>query len=239
MRALIEATGPEAKAMQDFFSNAIREIEKDVLLQARGNLSKHLRIPMTKLRVRGTSGNVGKVSMDLDATFQYFDDAARGVIDANLAGEPFTFGAKVAGVARYKCQHWLEMGRRAMADAKAASAVGNMREARRLAAAAESYVEESARQFTKQADRIIINKLAAMQSRGIMVPTGTNIDLFLEKVAVLKRSGMGRFGGTGFSSAEVEEVLRRGYETTFDVLYADLEALTVELDNAIKAASKT
>ena len=299
MRALMEATGAEADAMRTFFSRAIGQIEKDTLLKARQVLSERLKIPMSKLRVKGTSGNTGKVSMDLDATFQYFDDAAgqwkdvkaalgqeafdaefykivKGyaaesddiaaafarnadmtitdmfhpeayspeyadalrVIDARRAGEAFAYGSKVANVAKYKCDHWLQLARRAAADADAASAAGKLLDAQRLAAASEAFAEESARQFTKQADRLIINKLAAMQAKGISASTSVNVDLFLEKVAVLKRSGMGRFGGMGLTSGEVDAVLKGGYKTGLDVLYVELETLTVELDNAIKASAK-
>ena len=299
MRALMEATGAEADAMRSFFSRAIGQIEKDALLKARTVLSERLKIPMDKLRVKGTSGNTGKVSMDLDATFQYFDDAAgqwkdvkaalgqeafdaefykivKGyaaesddiaaafarnadmtitdmfhpeayspeyadalrVIDATRAGEAFAYGSKVANVAKYKCDHWLQLARRAAADADAASAAGKLLDAQRLAAASEAFAEESARQFTKQADRLIINKIAAMQAKGIKASTSVNVDAFLEKVAVLKRSGMGRFGGTGLTSGEVDAVLKNGYQTGLDALYGELETLTVELDNAIKAAAK-
>ena len=166
-----------------------------------------------------------------------YRDALR-VIDKNLAGEAFTYGSKVANVAKYKCTHWLQLARNASSQAKAAQAAGKLVDAQGLAAASEAFAEESARQFTKQADRLIINKLAAMQAKGIKVPSGLNLDLFLEKVAVLKRSGMGRYGGTGLTSGEVDAVLKEGYKTGLDALYAELETLTVELDNAIKAAAK-
>ena len=154
---------------------------------------------------------------------------------------------EVGRAAKYKCEHWMDRAEAAMAEgtslAKKAAAAGGQAE-RVLAhweaaakfAKAEACIEESIRQFTKQSDRLIINKLAAMRAAGIAERSGVNIKAFLEKVALLKQSGLERFGGRGLSTAEVEVVLRDKYSTTLRQLYADLEKLTVDLDEAIGLA---
>ncbi|MBQ6585442.1 MAG: hypothetical protein IJH83_01375 [Coriobacteriales bacterium] len=304
MRALMEATGPEADTLRAFYSRMMGEIEEAALLKARASISMSRKIPMNKLRVKSTSGNLTgdvaagkKVSMDMDATFQYFDDIkgewvdldarigqeafdsefykickgyaaesdevaaafsrnadmtitdmwhpeayspeyedALRVVDKSRAGEAFAHPDRVANVAEYKCTHWLTKAKLAQAEAGAQKLAGNVGEAQRLAAASEAFAEEGARQFTKQADRLIINKIAAMRSGGIPMPAGVDINTFLRKVAVLKRSGMGRFGGRGLTSAEVDTILRDGFGTTVEQLYHELNTLTLQLDNAIRAA---
>ena len=175
-----------------------------------------------------------------EAYSKVYADALR-VVNARRAGEAFEYGETVAKVARYKCEHWLKLGRSAADEALAAMKAGDLREAEKLFAAAEAFTEEGTRQFTKQADRLIVNKIVAMQANGVQagrVVNGVDIDVFMEKVAVLKRSGAGYFGGTGLTTAEADAVLMKGFGSTLDDVYRDLEALTLGLDDTIKAAER-
>lgn len=314
MRAMMEATGAEADALRATYNAVMSEIKKGALLKSRQALVSRLnrtvfkgkpKITMEEIRVKGTSGNASadivagkKVPMDMDATFEFWDEAAKKwkdvrsavgqeifdaefyklckgyagsvddmanfaknadmtitdmfhpeayspeyadalrVVNASRAGEAFTYGAKVASVAENKCTHWLSWAKKAASEADVYKAARNTIEAQKYAAASEAFVEESARQFTKQTDRIIINKVMAMEARGIAINTSVDLGKFLEKYAVLNRSGLGRFGGTGLTSGEIEAVLKKGYGCTLESLYHDLNTLTVELDNLIKAADE-
>ena len=316
MRAMMEATGPEADAVKAFFSRSIKEIEEKALHMSRVKLVDELRalghkgITFDKIRVKGTSGNApGKVSMDLDATFQYLDDAtgqwvdvksaigqetfnrefykvAKGfsaesddvagafarqadmtitdawhpeayspdyqdalrVIDKTRAGEAFTHAEQVGKVAEYKVDHWLDLAKRARADAdaaykasRAAEAAGDaklamqkLKDAQKLASAAESFSEEGARQLTKQADRLIINKVLQMEADGLLI--SADVSKFIKKVTVVKRSGLGNYGGMGCTAGEIDVVLESGYGSSVEQLARELNELTVKLSNQIKAA---
>lgn len=305
MRTMLEAGDKEVIA---FFNEIMGDIEKKAIQKAREALYSRFggKVPMDKIRVKGTSGNVAadviagrKLPMDLDVTFEYWDDVAGAykdvkaalgqecfdaefykickgyaaesddvarlfarnadmtvtdafhaeaysaeyrdalrVIDKNLAGERFTNAKQVGKVAEYKCVEWLQLSKRALADSRTARAAGKIVDAQGLAALSEAYAEEAVRQFTKQADRLVVNRLSYLYSKGITPSTSVNIDSFLSKVAVLKRSGMGRFGGTGLTAGEIDAVLEGGFQTNVETLYHELNVLTVELDNALNAVAK-
>ena len=70
------------------------------------------------------------------------------------------------------------------------------------------------------------------------VVNGVDIDSFLEKVALLKQSGLGRFGFRNISPGEADGILRQSYGTTLEQLYMDIEALTKGLNDILRNAPK-
>ena len=212
--------------------------------------------------VKGTLGNreaMKKLARDADMTITdlyhpeaystEYDDVMK-IVNANRAGEAYVHGEQVAEAARYKCDHWLKLAREAAGKAAAIkqAAGGNLargsKEYQKYIAYlgnSSAFAEESARQFTKQADRLIVNRLAAMEVGGVgygAVVNGVDIDSFLEKVALLKQSGLGRFGFRNISPGEADGILRQSYGTTLEQLYMDIEALTKGLNDILRNAPK-
>ena len=166
-------------------------------------------------------------------------DDVMPIIDKSRAGEALVHDEVVAKVAKFKCEHWLKLGQKAAAEAETAWAAGDVKLAEVLFARSEAFAEEGVRQFTKQADRLVVNRIIAMNAKGVPARTSVNVDAFLEKVAVLKRSGTGYFGGTGLTNAEADAVLWEAYGCTFEDVFRDLETLTLELNESIRAAERT
>ena len=138
-------------------------------------------------------------------------------------------------MAEYKCTEWFDLAKRALADSRAARVAGDISKAQGLAAFSEACAEEAMRQFTKQADRIVMSRLSYLYSKGIRPSTSVNLEAVLSTLAVLKRAGKGRFGGTGLTPGEIDAVLEGGFQTNVQELYHELNVLTVELNNALDA----
>lgn len=294
MRALMEETGPLANLVRANHSSVMADIQGKALHMARVSLADKLKVPLSKIRAKTTSGNltadikVGKsLSMDMDASFevlidgkwvyvkeslgqQHFDKAffkiARGydavddavaamhskahdlsivgspgvqsygtyadalrVIKAERAGEAFDDVQRVVKTVEYKNEEWLELARNARADAKAALAQGRVKEAQWLSEAAESFVEEGCRSFTKQTNRTVVNKLIALEKSGVKVDTGN----FLVKAKVIEQSGIGKNGGTGLTTAEVEVTLENGFNTTLEGVFGELGPMIKKLNHLL------
>lgn len=294
MRALMEETGPLANLVRANHSSVMADIQGKALHMARVSLADKLKVPLSKIRIKTTSGNLaadiraGKsLSMDMDASFevlidgkwvyvkeslgqQHFDKAffkiARGydavddavaamhskahdlsivdgagvqsygtyadalrVIKAERAGEAFDDVQRVVKTVEYKNEEWLELARNARADAKAALAQGRVKEAQWLSEAAESFVEEGCRSFTKQTNRAVVNKLIALEKSGVKVDTGN----FLVKAKVIERSGIGKNGGTGLTTAEVEVTLENGFNTTLEGVFGELGPMIKKLNHLL------
>lgn len=162
-----------------------------------------------------------------------YEDAMR-VVNASRAGEALDNPELVGQVAEYKCSEWLTLARQASEQAKALSKAGDAKAAQWLASRSEAFIEESCRSFTKQADRIVTEKLLALRSRGIEL--GADIQPFLNKMEVLRNSGLGKAGGMGATSAEVEGILRTRFGSSLSETYHELNELTVRLDGMLRGA---
>ena len=90
-------------------------------------------------------------------------------------------------------------------------------------------VEEGIRQYTKQAERIIIKKLAAMEAEQIIVRSAVNMEAFFGKVALLKRCGF------DLTPAQTEYALKSRYGCTLKEAFAELGVYTKDLSDSIKA----
>lgn len=157
-----------------------------------------------------------------------YADALR-VIKAERAGEASDDVQCVVKTVEYKNEEWLELARNARADAKAVLAQGRVKEAQWLSEAAESFVEEGCRSFTKQANRTVVNKLIALEKSGVKVDTGN----FLVKTKVIEQSGIGKNGGTGLTTAEVEVTLENGFNTTLEGVFGELGPMIKKLNHLL------
>lgn len=158
-----------------------------------------------------------------------YEDAMR-VIQAARAGEAFDDPLRVAQTAEYKCDEWLELAKNARADAARELARGNLGLAEKLASQAESFIEEGCRSFSKQAQRLVNNKLLALQAKGVKVDMGN----FLVEAEVIAKSGIGKAGGTGLTAAEVEVVLDQGLGTSLGKVFHKLGEWTIKLDGFLR-----
>lgn len=158
-----------------------------------------------------------------------YDDAMR-VVKASRAGEAFDDPLRVAQTAQYKCDEWLEMAERANRDASRALARGDFELAQELSSCAESFTEEGCRSFSKQAERLVNNRLYALQAKGVKVDMGS----FLKKAEVIRQSGLGKAGGTGLTTPEVEVVLKEGLGTSLKEAFHELGEWIVKLDAFIR-----
>ena len=159
------------------------------------------------------------------------------ILNESRAGEAFTQAREVAKAVEYKCMHWLSW-----AD-DAAAAAGNLqklhaagvateeqvKEMYKLAALSEALVEEGIRQYTKQAERIIIKKLAAMEAEHILVRSAVQMEAFFGKVALLKRCGF------DLTPAQTEYALKTRFGCTLKEAFEELGVYTKDLSDSIQA----
>ncbi|RVU97872.1 hypothetical protein EII22_04535 [Coriobacteriales bacterium OH1046] len=299
MRALMEADDPLAHLVRANHSKVMAAMEGKALHMARVSLSDELKVPLSKIRVKTTSGNLaadiraGKgLSMDMDASFEveidgtwvyvkeslgqrHFDKAffkiSRGydavddiaaamhskahdlsivdaagkqsygtyedalrIIKAERAGEVFDDVQRVVKTVDYKNEEWLELARTARADAKAALVQGRAREAQWLSEAAESFVEEGCRSFTKQTNRAVVNKLIALEKSGVKVDAGN----FLAKAKVIEQSGIGKNRGAGLTTAEVEITLENGFNATLEDVFGELGPMIKKLNRLLEGGTR-
>lgn len=160
-----------------------------------------------------------------------YEDAMR-VVNASRAGEAFDNPELVGQVAEYKCAEWLSLAKQASEQAAAARNAGNPEVAQYLASRSEAFIEESCRSFTKQADRIVTEKLLALEAKGVR--PNFDIQPFLNKMELLRNSGLGKNGGTGLTSAEVDAMLRGRFGSTLEETYHELNELTIRLDHMVR-----
>lgn len=160
-----------------------------------------------------------------------YEDAMR-VVNASRAGEAFDNPELVGQVAEYKCAEWLSLAKQASEQAAAARNAGNLEVAQYLASRSEAFIEESCRSFTKQADRIVTEKLLALEAKGVR--PNFDIQPFLNKMELLRNSGLGKNGGTGLTSAEVDAMLRGRFGSTLEETYHELNELTIRLDHMVR-----
>ena len=155
-------------------------------------------------------------------------DAMR-VVDASRAGETLEDAGTVGLTAERKCVEWQRRAREAWADAAAARAAGDAVTAELYEEAAESFVEEGARQFNKQARRIVEERLAVLRRHGERLPEG--IQDFLNKAAAIDLMGLEKLDGA--TAADVEGMLKKQYGTTLEEVYHELNELTVKLNDRV------
>lgn len=299
MRALMEADDPLAHLVRANHSKVMAAMEDKALHMARVSLSDELKVPLSKIRVKTTSGNraadirAGKgLSMDMDASFEvetngtwvyvkeslgqrHFDKAffkiSRGydavddvaaamhskahdlsivdavgkqsygtyedalrIIKAERAGEVFDDVQRVVKTVDYKNEEWLELARAARADAKVALAQGRAKEAQWLSEAAESFVEEGCRSFTKQTNRAVVNKLIALEKSGVKVDASN----FLAKAKVIEQSGIGKNRGAGLTTAEVEITLENGFNATLEDVFGELGPMIKKLNRLLEGGAR-
>ena len=171
-----------------------------------------------------------------EAYSEDFQDVVR-ILNEARAGEAFTYAGQVRRAAEYKCMHWFSWAREAAkkaAELQELQKLGSITEEQvkemyRYASLSEALVEEGMRQYTKQADRIIIKKLAAMAAEKIAVNSTVNMKAFFRKVALLKKCG------AGLSPDEVEKSLMREFGCTLEDVFHELGVYIEDVSNSIKA----
>ena len=165
------------------------------------------------------------------------------VIDPRHAGEAFKHPDIVAKVAKYKCTHWMgfaeEMAAAAikLKDSVVKLIVGSLEYKQYLSYLSKSamFAEEAVRQFTKQADRIIVEKIAILERSGklkeFLASTSVDVTTFLKKLQLLKHSGAGRVGAPGLTITEANAILAKDYGgATVEQCFDELEKLIVEMN---------
>ncbi len=165
------------------------------------------------------------------------------VVDPRRAGEAFKHPEIVAKVAKYKCTHWMgfaeEMAAAALKlkESVVELVVGSLEYKQYLSYLSKSamFAEEAVRQFTKQADRIIVEKIAILERSGKLKEflAGVSVDVtqFLKKLQLLKHSGAGRVGAPGLTITEANAILAKDYGgATVEQCFDELETLIVEMN---------
>ena len=171
-----------------------------------------------------------------------YNDLVR-VCRAERAGEAFTHPDIVAKVAKYKCTHWMklaeEMAAAAMKlkDSVVELVVGSLDYKKYLSYLSKSamFAEEAVRQFTKQAERIIVERIAILERSGrlneLLANVSVDIPTFMKKLQLLKHSGAGRFGSPGLTITEANAILDKTYNgATVEQCFEELETLIVEMN---------
>jgi hypothetical protein len=158
------------------------------------------------------------------------------VVDEARANEAFTNPDQVGRAAEYKCAHWIKRAESAWAEGDLLAKAGKDWPAAVSYAKGEAFVEEGVYQLTKQSDRLIARKLAAMRAEGIAVQSSVNVEEFLEIVSMMKQCGMGKYGGRGLATAELETLLMEKYHKTILQVAGDLDTLVQDLSGAIEVA---
>lgn len=157
-----------------------------------------------------------------------WEDAMR-VCQASRAGETLEDATTVGLTAERKCVHWQNMAKEAWADAAAARAAGDAAAAELYEEAVEAFVEESGRQFTKQTNRIVENRLAVLKQHGVELPEG--IQKFLNKAEAINMMGFERVNGA--TAADVEGMLKTQFGSSLEETYHELNELTVLLNDMV------
>jgi len=157
-----------------------------------------------------------------------WEDAMR-VCQASRAGETLEDATTVGLTAERKCVHWQNMAKEAWADAAAARAAGDEVAAKLYEEAAEAFVEESGRQFTKQTNRIVENRLAVLKQHGVELPEG--IQKFLNKAEAINMMGLEKVNGA--TAADVEGMLKTQFGSSLEETYHELNELTVLLNDMV------
>ena len=159
------------------------------------------------------------------------------ILNESRAGEAFTHAKDVAQAAEYKCMHWLTWADEVAAaaaklqklHAAGMATAEQTKEMYKLAALSEALVEEGIRQYTKQAERIIVRKLAAMEAEQIIVRSVVQMEAFFGKVALLKRCGF------DLTPAQTEYALKSRFGCTLKEAFEELGVYTKDLSDSIRA----
>ncbi|MBR2790944.1 MAG: hypothetical protein IKD70_10120, partial [Eggerthellaceae bacterium] len=159
------------------------------------------------------------------------------ILNESRAGEAFTHAKEVAQAVEYKCMHWLQWandvaaaaGKLQKLHAAGLATAEQTKEMYKLAALSEALVEEGIRQYTKQAERIIIKKLAAMEAEQIIVRSAVQMEAFFGKVALLKRCGF------DLTPAQTEYALKSRFGCTLKEAFEELGVYTKDLSDSIQA----
>lgn len=155
-----------------------------------------------------------------------WEDAMR-VVNAHRAGETLEDATTVGLTAERKCVHWENCAKQARAEAKALRASGDVAQAQLLEEAAEAFTEEGGRQFTKQASRIVEERIAVLKKAGVEIPY--DVQSFLNKKMAIDLMGIEKVNGA--TAADAEAMLRTQFHSSLEETYHELNELTVLLND--------
>ncbi len=157
-----------------------------------------------------------------------YEDAMR-VCLAHRAGETLEDAVTVGLTAERKCLHWQNLAKEAYLSAKVAQEAGDEALAYTYRRAAEAFVEEGGRQFTKQANRIVVERLGVLEKAGVKLDF--DVQPFLNKLRLLEQCGIEKVNG--LSPAEIEKRLHWQFNSSLEETYHELNELTVRLNDEI------